>query len=112
VKNEKELSVQISAKLPRGDYHLLAVGRTGQRQILPNALKLQIAPRERKTSRWQLSTNAEDPPQSPRGIVDRSALITLKNEYIVNGLDDVLEHVLPDSSQSCFFHLVRKYIKV
>ena len=43
VKNEKELSVQIPTKLPRGDYHLLAVGRTGQRQILPNALKLQIA---------------------------------------------------------------------
>jgi len=43
VKNEKELSVQVPIKLPRGDYHLLAVGRTGQRQILPNALKLQIA---------------------------------------------------------------------
>ncbi len=42
VKNEKELSVQIPAKLPRGEYHLLAVGREGQRQILPNALKLQL----------------------------------------------------------------------
>jgi len=43
VKNEKELSVQIPANLPRGDYHLLAVGPTGQRQLLPNALKLQFA---------------------------------------------------------------------
>ncbi|NOX93039.1 MAG: hypothetical protein GXP18_11505 [Gammaproteobacteria bacterium] len=43
VKSEKELSVQIPAKLPRGDYHLLAVGPTGQRQLFPNALKLQFA---------------------------------------------------------------------
>ncbi len=42
-KNEKELSVQIPASLPRGDYHLLAVGPTGQRQLLPNALTLQFA---------------------------------------------------------------------
>ena len=42
VKNEKELSVQIPAKLPQGDYHLLVAGRAGYRQVLPNALKLQF----------------------------------------------------------------------
>jgi len=44
VKNQQELTLQVPAALPRGEYHLLAVGPKGQRQVLPKAFKLQFAP--------------------------------------------------------------------
>jgi hypothetical protein len=43
INNENELSLHIPAALPRGKYHMLAVGLQGRRQLLPNALKLQFA---------------------------------------------------------------------
>ena len=45
------LALQLPADLPLGDYHLLAVGPGGQRQLRPNAFKLRFAaPGKRKFS--------------------------------------------------------------
>jgi len=41
-KNEQALTLHIPAALPRGEYHLQAVG-PGGKQLLPNAFKLQYA---------------------------------------------------------------------
>jgi hypothetical protein len=67
VKNQQELSLQIPADLPRGDYHLLAVGVNGQRQLLPQALKVQFAAPGRKNAtlsdfRRLLKTPLKPPP--------------------------------------------------
>ena len=66
VKNEKELSVQIPAKLPRGDYHLLVAGRAGHRQVLPNALKLQFtAPGKKNITLDAFRQMLESPLKAP-----------------------------------------------
>lgn len=48
--NPGKLVVQIPADLPRGRYHLLAETPDGQRQLLPNALKIQFAPPGKKNA--------------------------------------------------------------
>jgi hypothetical protein len=42
-KNTHERVVRIPADLPRGRYHMLAVSPDGQRQLFPNALRIQFA---------------------------------------------------------------------
>jgi len=56
VKNEKELSVQIPAKLPRGDYLIICWrwGRQASARYYPAHSSCKSPPRERKMSRWKL----------------------------------------------------------
>ena len=48
--DKTELVVELPADLPRGRYHLLALGPNGQRSVLPNAIKLQFARPDKKNT--------------------------------------------------------------